>query len=398
MKIAVLTSGILPVPAVQGGAVENLVDFYLDYNNTHRLHDITVYSIRNDAAMLHDALSSDVNRYRFIRTDGLIHKVGKRLVHCFCRNDYYHPTIGYYLWQAMNDMRHHRYDMVIIENRPGYALSLSRCTQARIVLHLHNDLLNDTTRMGREIYDALDGTVCVSDHIAARVRTVGADAGKTVTVYNGIDTGAFSPTRPRGMTRAGLGLSESDFLLIFSGRINREKGISELVDAMITLNRHERIKLMIIGSPFYGNVDNEDAFVRQLKTKAARVSDRITFTGFIPYDRMPEYLCLADAAVIPSVWDDPFPTTVLEAQAMGLPVITTDRGGIPEEVCRDNAVIIPPGAGFAERLADAILSLCNDTERCRSMAEASLLRSQMFTKETYAKNFFNAIELYRHRD
>ena len=44
MKIAILTSGILPVPAVQGGAVENLIDFYLEYNNIHKLHDITVIS------------------------------------------------------------------------------------------------------------------------------------------------------------------------------------------------------------------------------------------------------------------------------------------------------------------------------------------------------------------
>ena len=45
MKIAILTSGILPVPAVQGGAVENLIDFYLAYNERQKLHDITVYSI-----------------------------------------------------------------------------------------------------------------------------------------------------------------------------------------------------------------------------------------------------------------------------------------------------------------------------------------------------------------
>jgi hypothetical protein len=45
MKIAILTSGILPVPAVQGGAVENLIDFSLEYNDRYRLHDITIYSI-----------------------------------------------------------------------------------------------------------------------------------------------------------------------------------------------------------------------------------------------------------------------------------------------------------------------------------------------------------------
>lgn len=48
MKIAVLTSGRLPVPAVLGGAVENLIDFYLEYNDMHHLHDITVYSIKSD--------------------------------------------------------------------------------------------------------------------------------------------------------------------------------------------------------------------------------------------------------------------------------------------------------------------------------------------------------------
>ena len=44
-KIAILTAGVLPVPAVQGGAVENLVDFCLEYNDKYCLHDITVYSI-----------------------------------------------------------------------------------------------------------------------------------------------------------------------------------------------------------------------------------------------------------------------------------------------------------------------------------------------------------------
>ena len=41
MKIAILTSGILPVPAVNGGAVENHIDFYLKYNHEHRLHEMT---------------------------------------------------------------------------------------------------------------------------------------------------------------------------------------------------------------------------------------------------------------------------------------------------------------------------------------------------------------------
>ena len=70
MKIAILTSGILPVPAVQGGAVENLIDFYLDYNDKNKLHDITIYSVWHPNVKRHSALKSDSNHYIYINANG----------------------------------------------------------------------------------------------------------------------------------------------------------------------------------------------------------------------------------------------------------------------------------------------------------------------------------------
>ena len=107
---------------------------------------------------------------------------------------------------------------------------------------------------------------------------------------------------------------------------------------------------------------------------------------------MPDYLRMADVAVIPSVWDDPFPTTVLEAQAMGLPIITTRRGGIPEEVTEENAIMLDTDEHFVESLTAAIRDLYEHPEKRTAMAEASLRRSRLFDKDTYAKNFFAAIE------
>ena len=63
MKIAILTSGILPIPAVQSGAVENLVDVLLAYNDKHRLHDITIFSIYHPDVESHSAIRSDINHY-----------------------------------------------------------------------------------------------------------------------------------------------------------------------------------------------------------------------------------------------------------------------------------------------------------------------------------------------
>ena len=77
MKIAILTSGILPVPAVQGGAVENLIDFCLEYNDIHKIHEITVYSLYHPALKNHPALKSKTNHYHYIDTSSIFAKVLK---------------------------------------------------------------------------------------------------------------------------------------------------------------------------------------------------------------------------------------------------------------------------------------------------------------------------------
>ena len=166
----------------------------------------------------------------------------------------------------------------------------------------------------------------------------------------------------------------------------------ELIEAMILLKDHEDVKLLVIGSSFYGNANNENAFAKSLKEKAEPLKGNIIFTGFIPYTDMPNYLSMADVAVIPSVWDDPFPTTVLEAQAMGLPIISTRRGGIHEEVTKENAILLDTDEHFVDNLATSILDLYKHPEKRKQMAAASLERAKLFDKETYAKNFFEALE------
>ncbi len=390
MRIAILTSGILPVPAVQGGAAETLVDLYLEYNSEHRLHDITVYSV--GCKDIPAGYGDSHNHYVYIDTSSLTAKIRKRLFRLTHKDLYYHFSIEYYLHKALKHIRRGRYDVIVIENRPGFALSIPRDTGAKTVLHLHNDFLNTTVRNGREIFDRLSRILCVSDYIAGRVNTIrGNIPGKTVTVHNGIDVTAFSPSEAKPVERKLLGLDSNDFVLIFCGRINKEKGISELIDAMIALKKHENIKLLVLGSSFYGNDESGNEFINSLKEKAEPIKDRIIFTGFIPYKDIPSYLAIADVAAIPSVWDDPFPTSVLEAQAMGLPVLTTVRGGIPEEVTSDNAVMLDTGNSFCQRLADEIINLRNDIQRRKSMSAASLRRASLFTKERYAADFFKAL-------
>ena len=392
MKIAVLTSGILPVPAVQGGAVENFLDYFLEYNDAHRLHDITVYSVWHPDVENHPALKSDVNHYYYIDVSSKIAKIRKHVYGYFHKDTHYHYSIEYYLHKAIKHLCKGQYDMIIMNNRPGYAEQLIGRTNAKLVYNLYNDKLNNETRACRQIFDAATLIISTSDYITNRVKTINNATNKCVTVYSGIEVQRFNTDFTPKIQRNDLHLKGTDFVMLFSGRVTQEKGIMELIEAMILLKDREDVKLLVIGSSFYGNANNENVFAKSLKEKAEPLKSNIIFTGFIPYTDMPNYLSMADVAVIPSVWDDPFPTTVLEAQAMGLPIISTRRGGIPEEVTKENAILLDTDEHFVDNLATSILDLYEHPEKRKQMAAASFKRAKLFDKETYAKNFFEALE------
>ena len=387
MRIAILTSGVLPVPAVQGGAVENFLDFFLEYNDQQKLHDITVYSVYHPEVENHTALKSNVNHYYYIDVTSFVSKVKKHIFAFFHKDIHYHYSIEFYLHQAMRHITKCNYDIILLNNRPGYAETIASKTSSKLVYNLYNDKLNYQTRNSQLIYDAATLIISTSNYITNRVKTINDYTNKCITIYSGIELQKFNRELTPRVKREDINLTSDDFVMLFSGRITQEKGIMELIEAMNMLEDYPHIKLLVIGSSFYGNADNENDFAKSLKKKAEPLKDRIIFTGFIPYSDMPNYLNIADVSVIPSVWDDPFPTTVLEAQAMGLPIITTRRGGIPEEVTEDNAIEL-----FIDNLAKAILDLYEHPEKRRAMSEAALKRSKLFSKERYAREFFEALE------
>ena len=391
MKLGIITCGMLPIPAVQGGAVENLIDFYLEYNDIHKLHDITIYSPWNPMVKTHPALASDVNHYHFIDVTSLKARIARK-VYSFCHHDdYYNYFIEYYFEKAYEDLKKKNFDYIIIENGAGLAYKLSQRGHRNLILHLHNDLLNSQSRYHDIIANSLTMIITVSNYIKGRVATV-IPIDKIETVHNGIDLRNFTRKDVSRVNRQQIGFAEDDFVMVYSGRINKEKGVSELIDAMLLLKDIRKIKLMIIGGSFFGNTNNEDVFIHSLKEKARKIESQIVFTGFIPYEKMPDYLQIADLAVIPSIWNDPFPTTELEAQAMGLPIITTRRGGIPEEVSEENAILLETDENFVSKLASAIVELYEHPDKREQMSASSLKRANLFNKEVFAANIFAALE------
>lgn len=379
MKIAVLTSGILPVPAVLGGAVENLIDYYLEYNNQHQLHDITVYSIAPPRSS--SIVDTPNTHYHYIDTTSWWGRLKRHFyVHTHTAG-YYNAYIEYFFLQALKDIAKKEYDVIILENRPGYAIPVSKVSKAKIIIHLHNDLLNKDSKDAKEICKVCHKVITVSNYIKGRVETIGADI-PIETVYNGIDLERFYHATP--IDRKILGFKEDDFIVVYSGRLIKEKGIEELIDAFIQLKDYPSIKLLILGGSFYG-ISQNNPFLDTLKKKCETIKNRIVFTGFIPYEQLPNYLKVGDVAVVPSMWEEPFGLTCVEAMAAGLPLIATNSGGIPE-ICMNAAHVIDKKE-INNLLYLQILSLYKDSPTLNKLDKI-----ETFDKNVYALSFLNRIK------
>lgn|SRR5574344_817066 len=386
MKIAILTSAILPVPAVYGGAVENLIDYYLEYNKSSKLNDITIYSI--DFKSNNRNYNNKFTHYKFIDTSSFWGKIKRKIYGLFHEQYFYNHYIEYYLYKSLKDISNNDYDVIVVENRPGYIIPISRVTNANIVLHLHNDLLNIETKDAYEICKCCSSIITVSNYIRSCVQTIDKNL-KISVVHNGIDLQKFYYPKTI-INRSLLGFNENNFIVVYNGRINKEKGVKELIQSFKYINNQD-IKLLIIGGNFFGNSTNNDNFIEELKDISSNIKDRIKFTGYINYSDIPSYLNICDVAVIPSIWDDPFPTSVIEGMAAGMPLIVTNSGGINEEVTSENAIIIDKNGNVPKQIANSLITLYNDKDLYQKMKIHSLERSKYFNKERYSKLFFEVI-------
>lgn len=388
MNIAIITSGILPVPAVQGGAVENLMDYILDYNNTHQLHQITIYSVLHQKVFQHQALKSIFNHYVYIDTKSLRFKIGAKLYGYWGNHYCYHYQLEYFLEKVWQKMKKKKYDLIILENRPGFALQLKERTKVPIISHIHTDLLNEPTTKNQSIVNATERFLVVSNFIKEEIQKVDHHSDIRI-VYNGLDKSKFMLSPLSTISRDQLRIRPNDFVAVFWGRIVPKKGIKELIQALGVLKEYQDIKLLVLGSINYEDTDHQtNPFIEELKEMAHTLEGKIVFTGYIPYDHIPQYLSIADVAVIPSKINEALGMTCIEATAMGLPVIATNDGGIPETLNGQKHILIDKDGDMVTQLAEAILKVKNNYPSYKGNQLSS-----RFTKESFVHSFYENIIL-----
>jgi glycosyltransferase involved in cell wall biosynthesis len=178
---------------------------------------------------------------------------------------------------------------------------------------------------------------------------------------NGVDVERFSPGP--GILRARLGLPPNAPVVGFVGRLTRDKGLPELVEAFdAILAARPQAHLLLVG--WFDA--SEDALGRALRSRIKK-HPRIHMTGYVA-DTAPYYRAM-DVMVLPT-WREGFPNVVLEAAASGIPVVTTLCTGSRDAVVPEvTGLLIPPGYPVAIR--EAVLQLLGNPQRCYRMGKAA---------------------------
>lgn len=168
-------------------------------------------------------------------------------------------------------------------------------------------------RQQPRLYEHVDQFVAVSEASAHRLRDLGLPPSLIATLPNFMPKDAFASE-----SRAGAG----EFALA-AGRLTEEKGF----DTAIAAARAAGVPLVIAGS------GPDEARLRSLAGGAD-----VRFTGLLAPEALAELRARTAVALAPSRWEEPCPFSVLEALAAGVPVLASDRGGLPELVGEDTTL------------------------------------------------------------
>ena len=356
MKICHVGPELLPVPPTRGGAIERWIrDAAVRLHR--RGHEVHVISRDHGDGRTADVI--DGVRYHFV---GIPSAIDSGVAAVMGRGLWHYHGVRRALAAIAPDVVHHH-------SRPsGLWLSKGGSPAAKQVISLHSMDYGWSfgyARWDRRLFDrgfaAAARVLAVShfirEHVEQRYPGV---AGKSRTVYNGVDGDLFHPDG-----------DADEPPILYVGRVEERKGVHVLVQAFeqVISKQRPRSRLRIVGPHSYWDAA-PSPYYRTLQQRCEG-NPRIELRGPTSDDRELAGL-YRDAAVsvVPSVFPEALGLTSLEAQASGVPVVVSDAGGLPETVTPGVSGLVFQN-GNAGQLGEAVLAIIGNDERRRAMGAAA---------------------------
>ena len=388
LKICIIMGGVMPVPAVCGGAIETLVTSIVKNYSVKDGFELTVCSVFHPDAVKEAKKYPNV-RFFWTHTKNIkylfMHAIflGVRMLtgKCIRQLQRHYNEIAKLFYDE-------KFDIIIAEGGDTQAIAdiAKGYNRNQFVNHMHIHYLPP-----ENIVKNYGHIVGVSDFVTNEYVNNCKLPVNAHTLKNAVDINKFNKQvneSERKDLRKKLALSEEDFVILFVGRIMQIKGVRELMQAVIDL-KDNHIKLMIMGSANFGKWAFSP-YEKKAKKLAEQNKDRIIFTGYVDNSEVYKYAAVADVQCVPTLVEEAAGLVILEAMAGGLPLIVTKSGGVTEYIDDSTALIIEK-ENVTENLKKAICYMKDHPEVRKQMSENAKAQSEKYNEEDYYKNFVKIV-------
>jgi glycosyltransferase involved in cell wall biosynthesis len=216
------------------------------------------------------------------------------------------------------------------------------------------------------------------------IAALGLPATRIGVIPLGVDQDRYHPRPVPAGFRERYGLTGDSRILLYVGNDEPRKNIRALMEALrIVKARIDKALLVKVGLTWEGPHGS-----RRLAEESA-VSGAVRFLGEVPEEDLPLFYNVADAVVMPSLYEG-FGLPALEAMASGTPLVAGNAGAVGEVTGSSGAILVEPRdvTGLAAAVVDVLL----DRQLSARLSHAGLLRAALFSWERTAER---TLDLYR---
>ena len=401
-RIAIITPGVLPVPAIKGGAVESLIDQYIHFNREKKQYHLTVFSIFDPAL---SSRNDETTEYFYIRNNPIL-SFFDRCISLFQRvflkkkNATTFKNLLYryrYFLGVKKALEEQDFDLVILENHCSEFLclktkKLQQKYEGKVVFHSHN--VPAHYRRVIRWMSCLKTIYSVSQALSSLWERALAESLPHVSfrvLRNGIDTSLFAPKTESDIlaqAKSRFHLPKDKKIVLFAGRMTKMKGIFSVIEAMRYLP--EDYFLLLAGDYFYG-VKAKNAESIEIQKSLASIEGRFSFTGYVDHSEMPLVYSISDIVVLPSIEFDSAPLVLIEGISCCKPIITTNIGGIPEYSKGAGVLVLEIDGNLSKTIAEKVLTITNDLTLYQQMVQQSQDARPFLDDATYSKHYSEMI-------
>lgn len=394
MKIALIAPANLPIPTVRGGAIETLLNNFIDVNENQKSLEITVFSeYHKDAYQL--STGYQYTKFVYLRR-GAVYRLLNfpfRVVRKITAYRTSYLDIVLTAWH----IKRLKVDKIIIEGSSYQLVELKKFfKKEKLIFHMHADIITTKSYENIRIVNSASMIIVASEFLRRQIlQNSDGHCSPIKILRNGLKLEYFAKSiseSNNGIIRK-FNIPEGIPVVLYVGRIVELKGIMQLYLALKNIREKLPIHFLIVGSfgSGFGFEEVDDEFSLKLKKYFNENKAWITLTGFIHNSELPAIYNISDLMVVPSICEDASPLVILEALATGTPLIITDAGGMSEYITNECAFIIKRDENIIDNLSLTILSLLQDRKKLQLMSQAALSNSLNYSIENYYKGFVNIL-------